>query len=407
MTMFDTIRVAFRSIAANKLRSILTMLGIIIGVASVIALSALGTASTVGITKQIESLGTNLLTLSGGTGNGTGGIRQGFNSQQTLTYSDAQQISADDPDVQYVSAMLQSNAQVVFGANNDSVSVQGTSDQFANLKNLTLASGRYFSAQEVTHSANVAVLGSDIAQILFQETGTSPVGATIDVAGLPFTVVGVLSTQNSSSFQSPNDTVDIPITTAMNEFTGSNKVSEILVSATSPQQMNQAQQEITSTLRFTHHLGNGVQNDFQIANQATTLSVLGSATQLLTEVLTGVAAISLLVGGIGIMNIMLVSVTERTREIGIRKAIGAKKRTILFQFLIESITLSTAGAIIGLIIGVGGAELIGMITNLGNLVTPVPLILAVEFSLLVGIVFGVYPARKAANLNTIDALRYE
>ncbi len=407
MSMVDTIRVAFRSITANKLRSILTMLGIIIGVASVIALSALGTASTVGITKQIESLGTNLLTVSGGTGSGTGGIRQGFNSQQTLTYNDAQQISADDPDVQYVSPMIQSNAQVVFGANNDSVSVQGTSDQYALLKNLTLESGRYFSAQELTHSANVAVLGSDIAQILFQGTGTSPVGATIDVAGLPFTVVGVLSPQDSTSFQSPNDTVDIPITTAMNEFTGSTMVSQILVSASSPQLMNQAQQEVTSTLRFTHHLGNGAQNDFQIANQATTLSVLGSATQLLTEVLTGVAAISLLVGGIGIMNIMLVSVTERTREIGIRKAIGAKRRTILFQFLIESVTLSTAGAIIGLIIGVGGAELIGILTSLGNLVTPVPIFLAVGFSLLVGIVFGVYPARKAANLNTIDALRYE
>ncbi len=407
MTIQDTIRVAFRSILANKLRSMLTMLGIIIGVASVIALSALGTASTVGITKQIESLGTNLLTVSGGSGSGQGGINRGFNSQQTLTYQDATAISADDPDVAYVSPLINSSAQIVFQANNSSASVQGTSDAYASLKNLTLSSGRYFSSQEVTTSANVAVLGSDLATTLFQGTTTTPVGATIDIAGLPFTVVGVLTSQNASSFQSPNSNVYIPITTAMNEFTGSQKVTQILASATTPAMMNQAQQEITATLRFTHHLGNGIQNDFQIANQATTLTVLGSATALLTEVLTGVAAISLLVGGIGIMNIMLVSVTERTREIGIRKAIGAKRSTILFQFLIESIALSVAGALIGLVIGIAGAFLIGFATQLGNLITPLPILLAISFSLLVGVVFGVYPARKAANLNTIDALRYE
>ncbi len=406
MAIVDILRVAIRSIASNKMRSILTMLGIIIGVGSVISLSALGNADTVGITKQIESLGTNLLAVSSSAG-GQGGIGLGFNSAQTLTYSDSQAISADDPDVAYVSPMIQSNAQVVFDSNNQSAQVQGTSAEYASLKDLSLGEGRYFSQQEVTRGANVVVLGSTIAQELFAGTGTDPVGATIDLAGLPFTVVGVLATQNSTGFQDPNASVTIPITTAMNEFTGTNNVSQILVSAKTPQLMNQAEQEITSTLRFTHHLGNGVQNDFQISNQATTLSVLSSSTKLLTEVLTGVAAISLLVGGIGIMNIMLVSVTERTREIGVRKAIGAKRRTILLQFLVESVTLSITGAIIGLILGIGGAEVVGLAMNLGNLVTVGPVVMAVGFSVFVGIVFGVYPARKAANLNTIDALRYE
>lgn len=406
MTVMDTLRVALRSIAANKLRSVLTMLGIIIGVGSVIALSALGNADTVGITKQIESLGTNLLTVSSGTG-GAGGVRGGFNSQQTLSMQDAQAITADDPDVAYVSPLIQSNAQAVYYANNNAVTVQGTSDQYASLKNLSVAQGRYFSAGEVSRSANVAVLGSDIATTLFQGTGTTPVGATVDVGGLPFTVVGVLTAQDTTGFQNPNDNIEIPVTTAMNEFTGSTFVGEIMVSAITPAAMNQAQQEISSTLRFMHHLSGAQQSDFQINNQATTLSVLSSSTQLLTEVLTGVAAISLLVGGIGIMNIMLVSVTERTREIGIRKAIGATRSTILLQFLVESVALSVVGAAIGLVFGIGGSEIVGWLTHLGNLVTWSPVLLAVGFSLVVGVVFGVYPARKAATLNTIDALRYE
>ncbi|MCL6443206.1 MAG: ABC transporter permease [Alicyclobacillus sp.] len=406
MSVRDTLRVALRSIAANKMRSILTMLGIIIGVASVIALSALGQAETLGITQQIESLGTNLLTVSPGSA-GVGGIGRGFGSQQTLTYADAQEIQQDDPDVAYVSPMIQATAQVVFGANNNSVSVQGTSDSYAALRNLTLAEGTYFTAEEVARSENVAVLGSDIAQTLFEGTGTSPIGATIDIAGMPFTVVGVLAPQDSSGFQNPNDNVEIPITTAMNEFTGTDYVSQILASATSASTMNQAEEEMTSTLRFMHHLGTGQTSDFQISNQATTLSVLSSSTKLLTNVLAGVAAISLLVGGIGIMNIMLVSVTERTREIGVRKAIGAKRSSILLQFLIESVTLSLAGAFIGLILGIGGADLTGALMHYGNLVTATPVLSAVAFSFIVGIVFGVYPARKAANLNTIDALRYE
>lgn len=407
MSVVDTLRISLRSIAANKMRSGLTMLGIIIGVASVIALSALGQAETIGITKQIESLGTNLLTISPGAA-GVGGVQLGLGSSSTLTYGDAQQIAQNDPGVAFVSPLVQSNTQVVYNANNDSVTVQGTSDQYAEMKGLALAQGSYLTVQNVKDGANVAVLGSDIAQILFAGTGTSPIGATIDIRQIPFTVLGVLSTQNSTGFQNPNDNIEIPITTAMNEFSGSSSVGSILVSAQSPAVMNQVEQEITSTLRFAHHLSASQASDFQIFNQATTLSVLSSTTQLLTEILTGVAAISLVVGGIGIMNIMLASVTERTREIGIRRAVGATRGAILLQFLMEAVTLSVTGALIGgLLLGVGGSELAGRLTHMGNLVTLAPVLYSIGFSLVVGVVFGLYPARKAANLNTIDALRYE
>jgi len=406
MTIRDTLMVAMRSIAANKMRSFLTMLGIIIGVSSVIGLSALGEATTYSITKAVESLGTNLLTIDSGAA-AVGGVQFGQGSQETLTYADAQAIAADDPDISGVSAMVQSNGQALYGPNNDAVTIQATSAQYGAMKNLTVAQGSFFTAQEVTQSANVAVLGSDIAQILFANQSVNPIGATIDIRGLPFTVVGILTAQDTTGFQNPNDYVDIPVTTAMNELTGSTGVSSIIVSAQSPAVMNQAEQEVTSTLRFTHHLTGSEPSDFQIFNQATTLSTLSSSTQTLTDMLSGVAAISLLVGGIGIMNIMLVSVTERTREIGIRKAVGAKKSSVLLQFLIESVALSVTGALIGLFIGAGGSEVAGALTHVGNLVTAGPVLMSIGFALLVGIVFGVYPARKAANLKTIDALRYE
>ncbi|MCY0901640.1 MAG: ABC transporter permease [Firmicutes bacterium] len=406
MTLRDTLQVAMRSIAANKMRSFLTMLGIIIGVASVIGLSALGEATTISITQAVESLGTNLLTIDSGAA-GAGGVQFGQGSAQTLTYADAQAIAADDPDISGVSPMVQSNGQALYGPNNDSVTIQATSADYATMKDLTVAQGSFFTNQEVTQSANVVVLGSDIAQILFANQNVNPIGATVDIRQIPFTVIGVLAAQDTTGFQNPNDYVDLPVTTAMNELTGSNYVGSIIVSAQSPAVMNQAEQEITSTLRFMHHLTGSEASDFQIFNQATTLSTLSSSTQTLTDMLSGVAAISLLVGGIGIMNIMLVSVTERTREIGIRKAVGARRSTVLLQFLIESVALSVTGALIGLLIGGGGSEIAGALTHVGNLVTPGPVLLSIGFALLVGVVFGVYPARKAANLNTIDALRYE
>lgn len=406
MMMREIFRVAWRSIRANKMRSFLTMLGIIIGVMSVIASSAVGLAAKNSVTKQVERLGSNVLTVISGTAS-SGGINHGSGSASTLTLSDVFNILNDDPDVVAVAPLVSYGAQVVYGANNTTTTVEGTTPAYVSIRNLTIAQGRMFFPQEVESNANVAVLGSSIAQTLFQGSLSSPVGNVINIRGIPFTVVGVAASQGTNGFQSLDDTIAIPVTTEMNLFTGKQTVNSISVSAASSTVMNQAQREIESTLRVSHQLQRGVADDFQIQSQATILSALGSITTVLTLLLGGVSAISLLVGGIGIMNIMLVSVTERTREIGIRKAIGAKRGVILSQFLLESLTLSLVGALTGLVLGGGTTFVIGRIFQLGNIVSVPAVVLAVFFALVVGIVFGVYPARKASNLKPIDALRFE
>lgn len=403
--LIEIVRVSWRSLRANKMRSFLTMLGIIIGVMAVILSSAIGLGAKAGVTKSVESLGSNVLTIMPGAAS-SGGISQGLGSASTLTTTDVAAIASQDSDVQYVSPLVSKNEQVVFGSNNSNTAIEGVSNQYQQIKGIQMSSGRFFLPQEVNAAANVAVLGATIAQTLFTGYG-NPVGQTIQIAGIPFTVVGVAVTQGGSGFNNPDDAIAIPYTTEMNLFTGTNSVSQIVVSATSPNVMYQAQSEIESTLRVTHQLSGATADDFRIINQSTILSALSSVSQILTLLLDGISAISLLVGGIGIMNIMLVSVTERTREIGIRKAIGAKKRVILFQFLLESLTLSVAGAVIGVIIGGTGAIIAGKVMNDGSLLSIWAAVLGVVFSLAIGIVFGVYPARKAANLKPIDALRFE
>lgn len=404
MSLTEVLRSAFRSIRANRMRALLTMLGVIVGVASVIALSAVGQSSTNAVTTQVESLGSNLLTVMPGSSS-AGGVSFGAGSSTTLVYADAAAIAANDPNVAQVAPLVQKNAQIVYGSNNTSTSVQGTSANYPLVKPTPVESGRFFLPQEVATSAQVAVLGSQTAQTLFGYQ--SPVGQTIDINGIPFRVIGVLASEGSNGFQNLDDRVMIPVTTAMNDFTGTDVLSSIDVSASSQTTMNQAQQEVQATLRNLHHLGPGQADDFTIMNQATILSALQSVSQEMTDLLTGVAAISLLVGGIGIMNIMLVSVTERTREIGIRKAIGAKRRVIMTQFLVESVVLSVGGGLIGVALGGGGAEVAGIIMKESNLVSPVAVMLSVSFAVLIGVLFGVYPARKASLLNPIEALRYE
>lgn len=403
MMWTEILRVAWRSIRANKMRSFLTMLGIIIGVMAVIGSSAVGTGAKLMITKQVESLGSNVLTVMPGSAS-VGGIGRGAGSATTLTVSDVGLIQAD-PQVAYASPLVSSNQQVVYGNNNTSASIEGTNEQYPQIRDIQIAQGQYFTPSEVTHALNVAVLGANVPTTLGMR---SAVGQTIYVDSIPFTVVGVAATQGSQGFQSPDDAIAIPYTTEQNVLTGSSNVQQILVSAKSSAAMNEAQREVTATLRVAHHLMPADANDFAVQNQATILSALGSITTILTALLDGISGISLLVGGIGIMNIMLVSVTERTREIGIRKAIGAKRGTISTQFLLESLMLSLSGAFIGLILAGAGAEVVGnVVLKIGNVVSLSAVVLAVVFSILVGIVFGVYPARKAANLKPIDALRYE
>ncbi len=402
----ETLRVAWRSMRANKMRSFLTMLGIIIGVMSVIISSAVGTGAKVMVTKQVESLGSNIITVMPGALS-SGGINRGLGSASTLSYQDVSAILEQDPDVALASALVSHGAQVVYGSNNTATSIEGSDATYPQIKNLSAAAGRFFLQQEVERSANVAVLGSTIAQTLFTGAGVNPIGETIDINQMPFTVIGIAAPQGSNGFQNLDDAVLIPVTTEMNLLTGANTVNTINVSAKSADVMNQAQQEIESTLRVRHQLAAGQADDFTIMNQATILSALGSITTILTVLLGGISGISLLVGGIGIMNIMLVSVTERTREIGIRKAIGAKRGVILSQFLTESLVLSLTGALTGLILGAGGADIAGTLMKLGNVVSLSSVVLAVFFAIAVGIIFGVYPARKAASLKPIDALRFE
>lgn len=401
----EIMRVSWRSIRANKMRSFLTMLGIIIGVLSVILSSAIGMGAKDSITKQVESLGSNVLTIMPGS-TSSGGISHGFGSASTLTESDATAIQQQDPDVQYVAPLDSTSEQVVFGVNNTNTAIEGTNEQYPEIKDISMAQGRFFLQEEVNSAANVAVLGSDVAQTLFAGAG-NPVGQTIEIGGIPFTVVGVAASQGTSGFSNADDAIAIPITTEINLMTGSNSVTQILASAKSSNVMDQAQLEIESTLRVQHKLSASTADDFSITNQATLLSTLGGVTKTLTMLLDGISAISLLVGGIGIMNIMLVSVTERTREIGIRKAIGAKRGIISTQFLLESLTLSLAGAVTGLVVGGIGATVAAKVMDTGNLLSLWAVLLAIIFSVAIGLIFGVYPARKAANLKPIDALRFE
>jgi putative ABC transport system permease protein len=400
----ETLRVAWRSIRANKMRSFLTMLGIIIGVMAVIGSSAVGMGAKLMITKQVESLGSNILTVSPGSSS-FGGVSRGIGSATTLTAADARIIEQNDPEVAAASPVVSSNQQVVYGGNNTSAAVEGTGITYPQIRDITIADGQYFTTSQVTDGATVAVVGANVPSTLGIR---NPVGQTIYIKSVPFTVIGVAAPQGSQGFQSPDDAIAIPYTTEQNLLTGSQSVQQIVVSAKSAGVMNEAQREVEASLRVAHQLLPSEADDFTVQNQATILSALGNITGILTALLDGISAISLLVGGIGIMNIMLVSVTERTREIGIRKAIGAKKGTISTQFLLESLMLSLSGALMGLVLAGAGAYFIGTsVLKIGNVVSVSAMILAVTFSIIVGIVFGVYPARKASNLKPIDALRYE
>ena len=403
MSVVDLVHLAIARLAVGRLRALLTMLGVIIGVASVIALVAVGQGASSGITSRLQSLGTNLLTVTPGA-TITGGVRGAAGSATSLSTDDATAIKAL-PNIAAVAPELNSQQVVIAGTQNTTTSVIGTTPDYPAVFAYTMWQGSFLTDLSEEQSLRVAVLGATTADNL--GLGAADIGATVLVRGLPFQVVGILQPKGGSGFQNPDDQVLIPLSTARKYFVGGTSVRSIGISVATPETMDLASAEIESSLRSRHGLAASASDDFTIQNQAQLLDTVSSVTGTLTLLLAGIASISLIVGGIGIMNIMLVSVRERTREIGIRKAIGARRRDILAQFLVEALALSLLGGLIGAVLGVAVSIAIDQAAGWRFTFNPSTLVVALAFSAAVGVIFGVWPARQAAQLDPIAALRYE
>jgi putative ABC transport system permease protein len=395
---FDT---GLRGIAAHRLRSILTTLGILFGVAAVIATVGIGQASSDSVNSRIASLGTNELTITGGTSL-SGGVRGGAGSAATLTMADVKglQDQAGLPDILAVAPEDQTNATIVNGSSNSTNTVEGSSEGWLTANSRTISDGRFFSAANVTTHSLVVVLGSTTAATL-----GAGVGSQVNIASTPFTVIGVLTSTGSSGFSNQDDLALIPITTDQDLLTGQGRVQRIVIASTSTATIGSAYTEADQLLLQTHHVKTPASADFTIVSQSSFLSTAQSVTTTLTLLLASIAAISLLVGGIGVMNIMLVTVTERTSEIGLRKALGATPRDIRRQFLIEASTLSVVGGLMGVATAFIVGVVVPRVTTIGVDIRPAPVIVAVAVAAAVGLIFGVYPAARAAKLAPITALR--
>jgi putative ABC transport system permease protein len=408
VNLYSAWKIAYRSLRANRLRSFLTMLGMVIGVAAVIAMVAIGAGANERIAAQISSIGSNLLLVLPGSTT-AGGLRSGFGSAPTLTMADAKAIGRELPAVRLAAPSVRSTSPVVYGNQNWSTLVQGVTPEYFEIREYRLAEGRYFTADEMDASSKVAVVGRTVIRNLFGEE--SPVGAIFRIKRVPFTVVGVLEEKGQSlQGQDQDDIIIAPITTVQNRLVGSahpGSVGVIIAQAVDRESIEEAEREVVSLLRQRHRIGSGQEDDFSVRNLSEMLAVAEASTRVMSLLLGAIASVSLLVGGIGIMNIMLVSVTERTREIGIRLAVGARERDILVQFLIEAVTLSAAGGVVGILLGVGGSMLISRFAGWSTLISPGAVLLAFGFSAAVGIFFGFYPARKASQLDPIEALRHE
>jgi len=401
-------KVSLRALRVNKMRSALTMLGIIIGVGAVIAMLAIGAGARKMIADQIAAMGSNLLMVLPGAST-AGGVRMGAGTQSTLSMKDAQAISAECSAVKDVAPVVSGAAQVVFGHQNWSTGVTGTTPSMISVRDWSFSSGRNFTDQDVRTSTKVAVLGQTVVDNLFG--GADPVGQIIRIKNVPFTVIGVLAVKGQSMMgQDQDDTVLVPVTTAQKKLFGTQfpgMVRIIMVKAKSEDDLITGQSQISQLLRQRHHIGLKEDDDFTVRNLTQMMESMEKITLVLTILLGSIASISLLVGGIGIMNIMLVSVTERTREIGIRMAVGAKTWDIRLQFIIEALTLSLIGGVVGISLGIAGAEILHLSQDWPTQVSAFSILLSFGFSGFVGIFFGFYPAYKASLLNPIDALRYE
>ena len=405
MRSIRLVRVAVKSIVKNKMRTLLTMLGIIIGVGAVIVMVAIGQGAQSQIEDRIQNLGTNMLVVTAGTSN-AGGVSRGAGSYNRLQVEDAELLQGESVLLAGVSPVVSTRTQAVGGQGNWRATVNGVDVSYIFIRDWALSSGSFFTAADVRQSKKVCVLGATVAKNLFP--GEDPVGQKVRLRNVPVTVIGVLAEKGQTAQGSDQDDVILaPYTTVRTRLSGWSYISQILASTYTPNDIEAAQEEIRVLMRESHDLASWEEDDFTIKNQADLTEAAEGTTEVMTMLLAAIASISLLVGGIGIMNIMLVSVTERTREIGIRMAIGARGTDVLTQFLIESIVMSVLGGLIGVAIGFGGASLLANITGWSTEVAPNTVLVAIIFSAGVGIFFGFYPARKAAGLNPIDALRYE
>jgi putative ABC transport system permease protein len=406
--LYMSLKIALRALRTNKMRSFLTMLGIIIGIAAVIAMVAIGSGASKIVSEQIASIGSNILLVLPGSVT-SGGMRMGAGSIQTLTYQDAVAIQKECPSVSLAAPTIREGAQAVYGNMNWSTGIMGITPEYLAVREWPIFEGRNFTSTDVEGATKVALLGRTVADNLFG--AEDPVGKIIRIKNVPFTVIGVLERKGQSpQGTDQDDIIYVPLRTAQRKLFGSefpDSVRAIMVQAKSEQDLGAAEEEVTQLLNQRHRIGPGRESDFTVRNLSEILSVAEQSSKAMSLLLGAVASISLIVGGIGIMNIMLVSVTERTREIGIRMAIGAKERDILLQFLTEAVLLTVIGGIIGIALGVGGAKIVAVFFQWPVLISPTAILIAFVFSGAVGIFFGFYPARKAAALNPIEALRYE
>ena len=408
ISILSTLRIALRALWVNKMRSALTMLGIIIGVSAVIIMMAVGTGLSKKISDSISSIGSNLLMVFPGSST-QGGIRMGGGSQSTLTKDDADAILKDCSAVSAVAPEYHGGAQVIYGNQNWATNIQGTTPSILEVKDCTLTAGRNMTEQDVRNANKVCIVGQTVVDNLFGST--DPIGQIIRIKKIPFTVIGVLESKGQSiGGQDQDDIIIIPLTTAQKKIFGTTilgMVRMIMVKAKSAEDLAVAERQVKDLLRQRHHMGSNKEDDFTVMNLTQILKMAEQTTSYLTLLLGAIASVSLLVGGIGIMNIMLVSVTERTREIGIRMAVGAKTWDIRIQFIAEALTLSLIGGTTGIIVGSGTSVILSTVFEYPSIVSPLSILLSFGFSGLVGIFFGFYPAYKASQLNPIDALRFE
>lgn len=405
MLFKESIAIAFTSLLSNKMRTILTMLGIIIGVGAVIVMVSIGMGVRQNITNSIASLGSNMLIVTPVSAN-KGGVRSAAGSSQKLKLDDAEAIKKKIKNIDYVSPTVNSSYQIVYGNENWNSSVYGVTPEYLKIRSLSVTSGSFITTSDINSRNRVAVIGSTVASNLFDTT--NPVGKNIRIGNQPFRVIGVLESKGQSSMgNDQDDVVIIPLTTAQERLMGITYIRSINIQVSDSSKMDLVQEQVESLLRQRHRIRTGQDDDFTVRNLTSLLETVNNTTTMLTLFLGSIAAISLLVGGLGIMNIMMVSVTERTREIGIRKALGATFKDIMLQFLIEAVIIGVVGGVLGILFGVGSALLVSKVSTFTTYITVFPIVISFSFSVGIGLFFGLYPARKAARLDPIEALRYE